>query len=328
MVAVDPAATDPSQPALPPGVAVLPGWGRIEATAWPMLQLNTDPEQNRSTWERLPKLPWVLAGQPKPGAVALAVASGNDTAAVIASSPYGLGKVLWIGADTWRWRYRAGDVLHHRFWGQVVRWAATGRLAAGNAFVRFGPSKPRVPEGEAVRLQARISETINGVVPGLLVAARVYRVDAKGDLAREASAVAPLTPVPGQPRTFAADVPPLSIGSYAIRLEVPELAGPLGLDPALGSRLPAARVEVVEGATSERVELAAAREPLDQLASATGGRVLADYEAGDLPGLLRKQTRSIVRTVETPLWNQPSFFALFLGILTVEWVARKRLGLP
>ncbi len=142
LVAIDPALTDPAHPALPPGIAVLPNWGRIEAAAWPMLQLDADPEQNRSTWARLPRLPWVVAGRAKPGAVTLAAASGDESAAVMASSPYGLGKVLWIGGDTWRWRFRAGDLFHHRFWGQVVRWAASGRLAAGNAFVRFGPSKP------------------------------------------------------------------------------------------------------------------------------------------------------------------------------------------
>ncbi len=329
LAAIDPAAIDPAHPALPPGIALLPLWGRIEGTAWPMLQLDADPDQNRSTWARLPKLPWAVAGRAKPGAVALAAVSGDDSAAVIASNNFGLGKVLWIGANTWRWRYRSGDLVHHRFWGQVVRWAASSRLAAGNAFVRFGPLKPRVALGDGVRLQARISETIPGVVPGVLVAARVYRADPKSNSATsEAVAVVPLQPVAGQPRTFAGDTPSLAIGSYLIRLDIPELAGPLGLDPAQVSKVPEARLEVVERATSERVELAAAREPLEQLASATGGRVFADFEAGELPPLLRARNKSIVRTVETPLWNQPAVLLIFVGILTVEWVARKRFGLP
>ena len=35
------------------------------------------------------------------------------------------GKVLFVGLDsTWRWRYKAGDTYHHRFWGQLVTdWA-------------------------------------------------------------------------------------------------------------------------------------------------------------------------------------------------------------
>jgi hypothetical protein len=329
LVPIDSAAVDPAHPALPPGIAVLPRWGRIDAAAWPMLQFNSDAEQNRATWARLPRLPWVVAGRAKPGAIVLAEPSNADSAAVIASVPYGLGKVFWIGTDTWRWRYQSGDLLLHRFWGQVVRWAAAARLAAGNAFVRFGPSRPRVPEGDPVHLQARISDTVPGMISGVLVAAHVYRVDkSAGKGAGEAVAIVPLKHVAGQPRTFAADLPGLAVGVYTIRLDVPELAGSLGLDAAGASSVPEARFEVVERATSERIELAAAREPLDELASATGGRVLADYEAGELPALFRSRTRSIVRTEETPLWNQPAGMVFFMLILTTEWVARKRLGLP
>jgi hypothetical protein len=328
-VVVDPAAIDPLNPALPPGVVVMPNWSRIDTTDWPMFQLDADPEKNRSTWSRLPRLPWVVAGRAKPGTAALAVAAGDESAVVVASGPYGLGKVLWIGADTWRWRYRAGDTLHHRFWGQVVRWAAKAQLSAGNEFVRFGPSKNRAGEGDAVRLQARINDSVPGVVPGLLVAARVYRVDAtSGEAAGVFVAIVPLKPVAGQPRTFAGDIPALSSGSYVIRLEVPELAGPLGLDPATGSKLLEARLDIASQATSERVELAAAREPLEQLASATGGRVFADFEADALPDFLRSGNKSVVRTEETTLWNQPIALLFFLGVLTFEWVVRKRFGLP
>ena len=80
--------------------------------------------------------------------------------------------------------------------------------------------------------------------------------------------------------------------------------------------------------TSENIELAAARDPLDRLAGATGGRVFADYEAGQLAPLLRARTKTVSRTEETPLWDQPIALILFFAILTVEWVARKRLGLP
>ena len=96
--------------------------------------------------------------------------------AVIAAQPYGLGKVLWVGTDaTWRWRFRVGDAYHHRFWGQVVRWAAAGKLAAGNDWVRFGPDRSKLPEGESPRLTARFADGVAGVGPDLLVVARVFK---------------------------------------------------------------------------------------------------------------------------------------------------------
>ena len=143
-----------------PGLAIVPTDAVFGATtAWPMFALASEPAANRSIWAGLPRLPWVIAGRAKPGATVLATAGRDASAAAIAAQPYGLGKVLWVGTDgTWRWRYRVGDAYHHRFWGQVVRWAAAGKLAAGNRFVRFGPREPRVPEGEGVRIQARIVE--------------------------------------------------------------------------------------------------------------------------------------------------------------------------
>ena len=170
-----------------------------------MMQLDADPERNRAIWDALPRMPWLLAGRAKPGATVLATAAPDDGAAVIAAQPYGLGKVLWIGTDgTWRFRFRTGDRYHHRFWGQVVRWAAAGSLAAGNSQVRFGPVKPRYEEGEGVTLQARISEGIGGVGPELLIAARIFKADAgkSGIASGEPVAIVPMRGVQGQPRMF------------------------------------------------------------------------------------------------------------------------------
>jgi hypothetical protein len=328
-------AVDPALPGLPPGVAVVPALAAgSDPSSWPMLQLAADAEQSNTTWSTLPRLPWVLAGRPKPGATALAGRVENPDEAVIAMQPYGLGKVLWVGTgDTWRWRLRVGDAYHHRFWGQVVRWAAAGKLTAGNAQVRFGPVRPRLAESEPARIQARIGAGVDGVGPELLMAARVFKADPKTGRAPaggEAVAVVPLRAVAGQSRTFEGTAPVLPVGSYAVRLDVPRLAEALHLDGAAGQAagVPEATFSVSARETSERVELAAARDPLDRLAAATGARVFTASEAGQLPPLLRARTRVVSRTVETPLWDQPAALILFFTILTVEWVARKRVGLP
>ena len=298
-----------------------------------MLQFAGEPERNREVWSTLPRLPWVIAGRTKPAASAL-VLPGNEAnagEAAVAAMPYGLGKVLWIGTDgTWRWRHRAGDAYHHRFWGQVVRWAASGKLAAGNRLVRFGPERPKVAEGDHPRLLARFAEEAGGVGPDLLVAARVYRAgkpkSAGGppEAIGEAIAVVPLRSKPGEPRAFEATAPTLPTGSYLIRLDVPQLAEALKAEGAA----PEALLEVAQRETSERVELAASRDGLDRLASATGGRVFTDDGADALPPLLRGRTRETVRTEESPLWDRPWALGLFFGVLTVEWVVRKRAGLP
>ncbi len=120
------------------------------------------------------------------------------------------------------------------------------------------------------------------------------------------------------------------MGSYRVRLDVPERAEvlQLQLDPARNAKVPEAAFEVTARETSERIELAAVRDPLDHLASTTGGRVFADADAQELAPLVRSRTKVTTRAVETPLWDQPAALLLFFAILTVEWVARKRVGLP
>jgi hypothetical protein len=300
-------------------VAIEPAERAIsDASVWPMLQLADDLTETRKRWQSLPGLPWAIVGRAKPGATVLASPKGEAESTLIAAQPYGLGKVLLVGTDgTWRWRHKVGDAYHHRFWGQVVRWSASEKLAAGNALVRFGPLKPRLDEGEPVRIQARIAEGVAGVGPDLLIAARISRggVD---------SAVVPMRPVPGQTRVFEGLTPSLPIGSYTVRLDVPGLVDAL----QLGSNPPEAALEIVPRDGPERVELAAARDPLDRLAAATGGKVFADYEVDTLPAALGATSKQTVRTEETSLWDTPAALLLFFSIVTIEWVARKWVGLP
>jgi hypothetical protein len=324
-LAVDPGQVDAAHPALPPGLSLMPPPGVLEvADAWPMLQLGDGTDGSRTTWAKLARLPWVVAGKAKPSATTLASAVGlEDEGAAIAAQPYGLGKVLWVGTNaTWRWRFRVGDEIHHRFWGQVVRWAGSGMLAVGNRVVRHGPLKSRVGEGEGIRLQARVAEDVANLPPDLLMAARIFRK--KGD--SEALAVVPLRAVPGQPRVFEGVAPGLPEGDYVVRLDAPQL---VSLSEALNAGpIPEASLEVAPRDTPEKVELAAAREPLERLAAATGGKVFNDFDAAQLPAYLKAQTKPIERTEEMPLWDHPGTLILFFTILTAEWILRKRAGLP
>ncbi len=340
----DPTGDDPARPALPGGAAVAPVAG-LELDPWPMLRLaggggeGEGDAADRAAWASLPRLPWALAGRAKPGAAVLLAAvtatADAEPPAVVAAQPYGLGKVLWVGTDgTWRWRYKVGDLYHHRFWGQAVRWATAARLAAGNRWVRFGPERPRAAEGEPVPLRARFADDAPGIGPDLLVAARIFRAVA-GDGGRpepqgDPVAVVPLRPEPGRPRSFVAAAPGLPEGRYLVRLDAPQLAEGLrsaGL-PGADAPAPTAALEVSEPDTPERVELAATRDELDRLATSTGGRVVPWPEADALiPGLAaRTLVRS--RTEETPLWDTPWGLGLFFALLTAEWALRKRVGLP
>ncbi len=321
LVRTNPEPTDDvNHPSLPPGAIALPTAAALDdQTSWPMLQLDASPNQSRETWASLPRLPWALSGRVKPGATSLVTVKGGEENVMFAAMPYGLGKTLWVGTDaTWRWRHRIGDAIHHRFWGQVVRWASTGKLSAGNRLVRFGPTSTRARSGEGIKIQARIAENVPNVGPDFLIAARVIKAGAT-----EPTTVLALRSVPGRPRLFEAVTPVLPEGSYSVKLDAPGLVGAEAAGP-----LTDAELIVAPRDTSERIELAANRDALDKLASTTGGRVLTVEEASELPKLLHAKVKTATKTEEIPLWDHPAALILFLGIVGVEWVARKRAGLP
>lgn len=311
-----PASESPTPIAV--GIHAIPDEAAIlEPDAWPMLQIAVDPLDTRAVWDALPPLPWAVGGRLKPGAMRLLSSREAPELAIAATQSYGLGKVLWIGTDgTWRWRLRIGDLHHHRFWGQIVRWSADGRLAAGNRYVRFGPDRNRIAAGESIDFKARFADDAPGIGPGLLAAARVER---EGELL----ALVPLHPSEGRGRLFEGRTPGLTPGFYVARLDVPELLAATGMSrEALSTTF-----EVIQPETSERVELAASPEALAKLATATGGELLREHEADRLPDLLRARRIVRERTTETPLWDTPWGLGFFFLLLSAEWVVRKHVGL-
>src|SRR5262249_19227670 len=100
------------------------------------LQMDEAAEESPTRWAELPPHYWGVVGKAKPGATTLAfyadpkddglkgdkkAASEKDNALIVRHN-YGFGRVLFVGLDsTWRWRYKVGDVYHHRFWSQAIR---------------------------------------------------------------------------------------------------------------------------------------------------------------------------------------------------------------
>jgi hypothetical protein len=91
---------------------------------------------------------------------------------------------------------------------------------------------------------------------------------------------------------------------------------------------PQASLTVALRDTSERIELTASRDALDQLAAATDGRVFTIENSKELPSLLRSKLRTNIKVEETRLWDHPVGLILFLSIVCFEWIIRKRVGLP
>ena len=155
-----------------------------EGKGTPFLQMDADQAESERRWQELPRHSWGIVGRAKPAATTLAyvrddgvpIPAGKDhdareeqmrrERALIVRQHYGNGQVLWVGLDsTWRWRYKVGDTYHHRFLGQVIRWAASD-------VVRFGTRQAVYEPGQHVEIVLE-KEIVRDLPANVEVAARV-----------------------------------------------------------------------------------------------------------------------------------------------------------
>jgi hypothetical protein len=318
------------------------------------------PQDRLRIWDALPGHGWGLLGTARPAATILATLRDpqhpgglefDRAHALMAYHYVGAGQVLWIGIDsTWRWRHRVGDQYHHRFWGQLVRWAAEFRASAGNEHVRFGPDRAEIDHGDEVLFQARWSQHVLAQFPQLKARAEVY---ALGDAAAGGPGSAGASPrpgtgspvrppsvapggvpagpadpvmtvdlVPSEERTtvFEGKAVGLPPGEYRVVLAVEQAdlgAEPIAFELAVHAKL-----------TTELAELTANRELLEEVASATGGRLFLPDEVHQIPDLFTDVTQHDTRRGEILLWNHWGVLAVCLMLLSLEWLLRKWNGLP
>jgi hypothetical protein len=308
------------------------------------MELDPEREDNEALWAGNPRpWAWAIAATAKPGATPLAgwldpreeglkPSDREKHNSVIVRHNYGFGRVLFIGIDsTWRWRYKVGDLYHHRFWGQVLRWAAADKpLSTGNAFVRFGTPQPVYRPGEVVEVVGRLNDTLGNIKPDLLAGARIIRLPDEPGGAEKPVALVPLKSRPAKPRVLEGKVRDLPGGRYAIELAIPDLADKLMAPPDKDKKPAPLRAvfTMLPPESKEMIELETNWPLLDDLAVQSGGKVFTPETAGELRNLLVKQSVPNVEHHEQRLWQWWGLLAVVVILLTLEWAGRKLAGLP
>ena len=228
------------------------------------------------------------------------------------------GEVMALCFDrTWRMRYRAGDTYHHRFWGQVMRWATADKLSGGTDHVQIGADRTRYEPGRPVRARARILRADLSPVLSQDVVVKVFRGE-KLMLRRR------MEYQPSSAGLYEALLGPLPSGAYRIELEAPEAEAILAADNV--SRVWAEfAVDPVAG--PENLELAADTAMLGRLANLSGGVVLAPDEADRLVDALGPRSLVRRRRRELRLWDSWPLLVLIIAAVGAEWFIRKRTGL-
>jgi hypothetical protein len=304
------------------------------------LQMEANLEESERRWAELPRHFWGVVGRAKPGANALAyfrdetgIAAVNQKQsaeekqgrenALAALQNYGLGRVLYLGVDsTWRWRYRIGDTYHHRFWSQIIRWAASDKPQT-----RFGTRSPVYSHGQNVDVFVRLdAETIRSLPGQIAIEARILRLGPGKEA--EPAALVHLSGE-GRQQILEKQVANLSPGNYAVELVISD---PQFRERLLGRTPTPDRVRatftVTAADSAEKVNLEANWDLLHELADKSGGRFLKVEEADDLLHLLAPQWDQASRPTEHKLWQSWTMLLVVLLLLTLEWIGRKLAGLP
>lgn len=305
------------------------------------LQLASTGDANAQQWRQLPKHFWGMTGKAKPGATVLATErppAGADAAeaaswekdhALIAWQNVGFGRVLYLGFEsTWRFRLRAGDAVHHQFWGQILRWAASDQpLTAGNAKVRFGPRKSIALAGDDVEFGMRWLDVQRPLTGNASVAVRIAKKSAgKPD---EPVASIPMQPSPIRPREWQARMRSLSAGDYVAELVIPDRVADLTSSGPGGPPQPLrAHFQVVARESQELSDLSCDIGLLEELAAKSGGRVFAANEIAEIAPLLANRAVTRATKHDWRLSESWPTLALLLVLLGVEWSMRKWAGLP
>jgi hypothetical protein len=297
------------------------------------MRLADDAATSEERWAALPPHYWAVVGKAKEGAVTLAylpferrmTPEQERANAMIVRQNYGFGRVVFVGLDsTWRWRFKRGDEYHHKFWSQLIRWAASDRaLSTGNDFVRFGVREPVYRADQEVEMLVRLSDKVKKLAPNALAGARLYRKTRPGG-PEESIVLTPLKPhpvVPGELDGTQANLPP---GDYAMELVIPDIEDKL--NGADGKKLRAS-FKVLPPDTGEMLNLATNWERMREIATRTGGEVLSADQAGQIIEKLKSRSATKDEVTDKYLWQSWWLLIPLILLLTTEWVVRKLSGL-
>ena len=280
----------------------------------PITRIGSTPDENRKRWEGLPALASASAlGGARPGAAVLATTTvGGASRPLIAVQRFGDGRsMVFAGEASWRWRMMlpSTDRSYETFWRQAIRWLALG---ATDPIAVYPPAAAAVGDELLVRTAVRdpsftpmrdadVDVRVSGPDGGLHEL-RASLEDKDG----------------GDSALFAAKFSPQQPGLY--RVSVSARRGNADAGSATSAFL-------VGGADVEMADPRLNSALLQRIAAGTGGRLMPAGQIDALLTALRAATPAAALSVRHDLWHNAWSFLLITGLLTAEWLLRRRWGL-
>jgi len=252
-----------------------------------------------------------VEGPLKSGAVTLLEASvAGRSVPLISMQRFGQGQTMAIATNTlWKWRRASAELseAHGYFWRQTVK-NMTG-WEEGQRFISVKWDQEQYNPGETATATIRIAGRHDA---GRLQLTAQKKVDGR-------STPVSIEPTMGRENAFTAEIGFAKSAQYVFELQA--LVG----DQILESyqRTIAVGTKLNEGANLE-VDHAF----LSSLASQGGGMYFPETQSDSLIGTLRSQILGRVVSMEIPLIEDSYIYIIiFVGILVLEWIIRRKMNL-
>ncbi|MGD0382683.1 MAG: glutamine amidotransferase [Thermoguttaceae bacterium] len=252
---------------------------------------------------------------PRPGASLLAAVSGeSDAMPILAVQPVEKGRTAVFTGDTTR-KWQQGpraldqDSPFLRFWGQTVRWLA-GRSEAVEAGsgVDVSLDKGYYEPDEPVQISATVRDKDGQGANNAKVTVKIQNPAGQSDQVA-------LSPLPGPAGHYGGTFDPKAAGNYQFSVQA-----------RLGeSTISSGKIAFEVGRPDLEFEkLDLDDKMLARIAADAKGRYFHITTADLLLNQLDRSRRKRSEYVERPLYSAPLFWTLFVGVLTAEWILRRK----
>ena len=280
-----------------------------------ILKLASDFGTNRDMWDQMPGLTHLsLLGGLKPGATVLAEKPSDSRGPVepiLSIQRYGKGRTAALAtASTWRWQLLrdSKDMRHERFWSQLVRWLVSSTPNNVNINLDDNLYSP----GDEVTIRINVFD--EDFVP-------LDFIEVKGTITDPFGSVNDISfrPDLSEDGEYLSSYIPLEQGVYVINVEA------LRDGQVIGKHY---QSFLSRTSKDEFFNATLKRKFLENLVEANNGVYYTPSEFENIPVNVqtRKTSTSIYRNEY--LWDMPILFILALIVLSIEWIYRRRKGLP
>ena len=239
----------------------------------------------------------------------------NEAPAWVCWQQLGAGRVVYLSApDSYRLRYRRGDVLHHRFWAQMLRWITSDDPGSENGNVKLMTDKVRYTRKDSIGVTAMLSDSSGDPIEDAEVQATFEAGDGEPQLFV-------MTADQTKPGRYVAKVTGLSAGAYRVSLQgdVEDLLGE-------GEKVETF-VNVITSPDVEQINTTCNRPLMKQIAQASGGYIIPPTALAEWLTLQTGMPETISQIDRVPLWNRWSSLWIAFGCLATEWCVRRIKGL-